>query len=176
MAHPRRRPSHALLEETEGVLQIKTPHIRTPDEIQIRPRPLWPVPPQPQNARLPPTLAPGQTLDLDQDERADHDGQGSPSTLSCVVLDLRVQLGPRPHAHGSVTGVLASVLGGRLGPGARIVALHLRPVATWPSEARGWTGEARIAIEATSCPQTDEDLAWSFLLSLLYLDGIIASD
>ena len=41
VAHPRRRPSHALLEEAEGVLQIETPHIRAPDEVQIRRRPLW---------------------------------------------------------------------------------------------------------------------------------------
>src|SRR5215217_890236 len=120
MAHPRRRPSHALLEETEGVLQIKTPHIRTPDEIQIRPRPLWPVPPQPQNARLPPSLAPGQTLDLDQDERADHDGQGSTSASYLVVLDLGMQLGPRSYAHSSVTVILAAVICGGLGPGTRI--------------------------------------------------------
>ena len=31
VANPRRRPSHALLEEAEGVLQIETPHIRAPD-------------------------------------------------------------------------------------------------------------------------------------------------
>ena len=52
---------------------------------------------------------------------------------------------------------------------------HLRPVAAWPTGTRGWTGEARIAIESTSCPQTDEDLAWSSLQSLLYFDRIIAS-
>ncbi len=32
VAHPRRRPSHALLEEVKGVLQIETPHVRAPDE------------------------------------------------------------------------------------------------------------------------------------------------
>src|SRR5918994_1200102 len=55
--YPRRRPSQALLEEAEGVLQIEAPHVRAPDETQIRRRPLRPVPPQPQDLRLPPTLA-----------------------------------------------------------------------------------------------------------------------
>ena len=91
VAHPRRRPSHALLEEAEGVLQIETPHIRAPDEIQIRPRPLRTVPPQPQDPRLAPTLAAGQPLDLYQDERPDHDGQGPAAAPLLVVLDLRMQ-------------------------------------------------------------------------------------
>ena len=98
------------------MLQIETPHIRAPDEIQIWRRPLRTVPPQPQNPRLPPALLAGQALDLYQDERPDHDGQGPAAAPSCVVLDLRVQLGPRPYAHGSVTGVFADVFGGGLGP------------------------------------------------------------
>src|SRR5215203_3769761 len=65
MANPRRGPSHALLEEAEGVLQVETPDVRTPDEIEVRHHPLRPVPPQPQNPRLPPTLAPWQTLYLE---------------------------------------------------------------------------------------------------------------
>ena len=65
VAHAKGCPSHALLEETEGVLQVKAPHVRAPDEIQIRRRPLRPVPLQPQNPRFPPTLAAGQPLDLD---------------------------------------------------------------------------------------------------------------
>jgi hypothetical protein len=117
VAYPRCRPSHALLEEAEGVFQVETPHIRAPDEIQIRRGSLWPVPPQPQNPRLPPPLAARQPLDLDQDERPDRDRQGPSAAPSCVVVYLRVQLGPRPYVHGSVTGVLAGVLGGGLGPG-----------------------------------------------------------
>ena len=46
-------------------------------------------------------------------------GRGPRAAPSCVVVDLRVQLGPRSHAHASVTGVLAAVLGGGFGPGAR---------------------------------------------------------
>lgn len=112
VAYSQRRPPHGLLEEAEGVLQIETPHIRAPNQIQIRRRPLRPVSPQPQNLWLPPTLAAGQPLDLDQDERADHDGQeGSPTAPSLVVPNLRVQLGPRPNAHPPVYGVLAEVLG-----------------------------------------------------------------
>jgi hypothetical protein len=70
-----------------------------------------------------------------------------------------VQLGPRSHAHRSVTGVLAGVLGGRLGPGARVVALHLRPVATRTTDVHGRIAEAKLAVEATPRPQADEDLA-----------------
>src|SRR5215218_10290856 len=174
VANPRRRPPHALLEEAEGVLQIETPHIRAPDEIQIRRGSLRPVPPQPQHPRLPSTLAAGQALDLDQDERADHDGQGSPTAPPLVVLDLRMQLGPRPHAHRSVTGVLARVLGGRLWPGARVVALHLRPVATGASDVRGRIAVARVAVEATPRPQADEDLARAPFQPPLQLDGVVA--
>jgi hypothetical protein len=39
---------------------------------------------------------------------------------SVVVVDLRMQLGPRSYAHGSVTGILAAVLGRGLGPSTRI--------------------------------------------------------
>ena len=102
VANPRSGPSHALLEEAEGVLQIETSHIRAPDELQIRRRPLRPVPPQPQNPRLPPTLAAGQTLDLDQDERADHEmGRGPrlprPSwfwTFGCSSAHARTRTDP----------------------------------------------------------------------------------
>jgi hypothetical protein len=156
------------------VLQIETPHIRAPEEIQIRRLPLWPMPPQPQNPRLPPTLAAGRALDLHQDERADHDGQGSPTASSLVVLDLRVQPGPRPRAHGSVTGILACVLGGRLGPGARIVALHLVPVATGASDVRGRIAQARVAVEAAPGAQADEDLARAPLELPLHLDRVVA--
>jgi hypothetical protein len=38
-----------------------------------------------------------------------------------------------------------------------------------------WTSEARISVEATPRPQTDEDLARNPLQSLLHLDGIVAS-
>src|ERR671910_1526802 len=107
MANPRNGPSHALLEKAEGVFQVEAPCVRAPDEIQIRHRPLRTVPPQPQHPRLAPPLASGQTLDLDQDERAYHDPQRSPSTLSCVVTHLRVHLGPCPNAHRSVTVIFA---------------------------------------------------------------------
>src|SRR5215218_7778158 len=59
VANPRRRPSHALLEEAEGVLQVEAPYVRAPDEIQIRCRPLRTVPPQPQDPRLAPPLVSG---------------------------------------------------------------------------------------------------------------------
>ena len=149
------------------MLQIETPHIRAPDEIQIRRRPFRPVPPQPQNARFASPLASRQPLDLDQNERADHDGQESSSAPPLVVLDLRVQLGPRSHAHVSVTGILAGVLGGRLGPGARVVARYLGPVATGATDVRRRIAEARVAVEAAPGAQADEDLARAPLQSLL---------
>jgi hypothetical protein len=66
-----------------------------------------------------------------------------------------------------VSGVLADVFGGGLGPGSWIVALHLRPVTTRPPGGGGRTGEARITVEATPSPQTDEDLAGAVLEPLL---------
>src|SRR3990170_4290 len=109
VAHPRRRPSHALLEEAEGVLQVEAPHVRAPEEIEVRLRPLRAVPPQPQNPGLPPALAAGQPLDLHQDERADRYGQGSPAAPPLMVLDLWVQIRPGPHAHRTVAVVFAYV-------------------------------------------------------------------
>jgi hypothetical protein len=47
-------------------------------------------------------------------------------------------------------------------------------MATWPSSGGRWTSEARIGVEATPCPQTDEDLARTFLQPLLHFDGIVA--
>jgi hypothetical protein len=47
-------------------------------------------------------------------------------------------------------------------------------VATRPSGFGGRTSEARIAVEAASCPQTDEYLARAPLESLLHFDGIVA--
>ena len=93
------------------MFQIEAPDVGAPEEIQIRRRPLRPVPPQPKDARLAPTFASGQALDLDQDECAYHDGQWTAAAPSCVVVDLRMHLGPRPNAHGSVPGVLAMMLG-----------------------------------------------------------------
>jgi hypothetical protein len=46
-------------------------------------------------------------------------------------------------------------------------------VAAQPSRFGGRTGEARIAVEAASCPQTDKYLARAPLKSLLHLDGIV---
>src|SRR5215210_2058452 len=86
-----------------------------------------------------------------------------------------MQLRPGAHAHRPVAGVLACVLHGGLWPGARVRALHLRSMATRPSSMGRWISEARIGVEATPRSQTEEDLAWSPLQSLLHLDGIVAS-
>jgi hypothetical protein len=48
-------------------------------------------------------------------------------------------------------------------------------VATRPSSVSRRTSEARIAVEATPGAQTDENLAWSSLKSLLQLHRIVAS-
>jgi hypothetical protein len=77
VANPGRGPSHAPLEEAEGVLRVEAPDVGAPEESQIRPRSFPPVPPWPQNPRLAPPLAAGQPLDLDQDQRPDGQGQGS---------------------------------------------------------------------------------------------------
>src|SRR5215203_5231995 len=66
------------------------------------------------------------------------------------------------------------MLGGRLGPGARVFALHLRPVATRASDVLGWIREARVAVEAPSRSQADEDLAWAPLEPSLDLDRVVA--
>jgi hypothetical protein len=47
-------------------------------------------------------------------------------------------------------------------------------VAARPSGGGEWTGEARITVEAASCPQADEDLARASLKPPLQLDGIVA--
>ena len=67
------------------MLQIETPDVRSPEQIEVRLT--FAVPPQPQNPRLAPPLATGQTLDLHQDERTDHDGQGSATASLLVVPD-----------------------------------------------------------------------------------------
>jgi hypothetical protein len=141
------------------VLQVKAPDVGAPDEIQIWRRPLRPVPPQPQNPRFTPTLASRQPLDLHKDEGADHDGQWTAAAPPLVILDLRVQPGPRPHTHSSVTGVLTAMLGGGFGPGARVRAPHLGPVAPRASDVFGRVREARVAVEAAPGAQADEDLA-----------------
>src|SRR5215208_2396903 len=86
-----------------------------------------------------------------------------------------MHLRPGAHSHRSVTGVLAGVLCGRFGPGAWVFALHLRAVTTWPTSVCGRASEARISVEATPCPQADEDLARSSLQPLLELHRIVAS-
>jgi hypothetical protein len=48
ITHPRCGPPQSLFEEAEGVLQVEAPHVRAPEEIEVRRRPLRPVPPQPQ--------------------------------------------------------------------------------------------------------------------------------
>ena len=67
------------------------------------------------------------------------------------------------------------MLGRGLRPGARVRTLHLRPVATRPAGVGGWTGEARIGVEAPPRPQTDENLARTTLKPLLQLHRIVAS-
>src|SRR3712207_6655533 len=86
-----------------------------------------------------------------------------------------MQVRPGAYAHRSVTSLLARVLRRGLGPGARICALHLRPMATRPPSVGRWTSEARIGVEAASRSQTDKNLARNSLKALLHLDGIVAS-
>jgi hypothetical protein len=47
-------------------------------------------------------------------------------------------------------------------------------MATWPASVCGRAGEVRITVEATTCAQTDENLARATLKPLLQLDGIVA--
>jgi hypothetical protein len=88
-------------------------------------------------------------------------------------MNLRMQVRPGSEANRPVAGIFAHVFCGGLGPGERIIALHLRAVAARHSGFGGRTSEARIAVEAASCPQTDEDLARAPLESLLHFDGIV---
>src|ERR687898_1791075 len=86
-----------------------------------------------------------------------------------------MQLREGPDAHPPVTGIFADVFGGGFGPGARIIALHLRPVTPRPSSASRWAKEARLIVETTSRTQTEEDPARiSPEESLLQLHGIVA--
>ena len=85
-----------------------------------------------------------------------------------------MQVRPGAYAHRPVAGIFAFVLGGGLGPGARVRALDLRPVASRPSGGGGRASEARIGVETAPRPQTDEDLARIPLQPLLQLHGIVA--
>src|SRR5215211_2695148 len=65
------------------------------------------------------------------------------------------------------------MLGGRFGPGARIIALHLRSVATRTSDVFRRVAQARVAVEAAPRPQADEDLARTSLEPSLHLDRVV---
>src|SRR5215211_147910 len=174
VAHARGGPSERLLEKPEGVLQVEAPYVGAPEEIEVRRCTLRPVPPQPQNPWLAPPLASRQPLDLHKDERPDHDWQGTTAAPPLMVLDLGVHLCPRSHAHRSVTGVLADVLGGGRGPGQGVRALHLGPVAARTSDVRGRVAETGVAVEAASRPQPHEYLARAPFESSLQFDGVVA--
>jgi hypothetical protein len=66
------------------------------------------------------------------------------------------------------------MLGGGLGSGARVFALHLGPVARRASDVLRRVAQARIAVEASPGTQTEEDLARTSFKSVLHLDGIVA--
>ena len=158
MAHAGGRPSERLLEEAEGMLQIEAPGVGEPEEFQIGVGPLGAVPPQPQDARRAPPLAAGQPLDLHQHQRPDDDRGGTTAAASFVRLHFWWILRPGAHAHLPVARVLAVMLGGGLGPGAWVRALHLRSVPTRPSGGCWMSAETRISVEAAPRPQADEDL------------------
>src|SRR5215212_1948065 len=111
------------------MLQVEASHVSSPDELEVRFS--LTMPPQPQNARLAPPLAPGQSLELYQHDRPDHDGQRSAATTAFMRPDLRMHLRPGTHAHRPVAGVLACVLRGGLWPGARIRTLHPNTSHLW---------------------------------------------
>ena len=156
--------------------EIEASRVGAPEQAQIRLRPLGAIPPQPQNPRLSPSLATGQPLHLHQNQRPHHDRQRtSAATSSFMRADLWVQLRPSPHAHRPVAAILACVLVVGIGPGARIVALHLRSVSTRSTDVRGRFGEARVAVEATPGAQADENLARTApLQALLQLHRVVA--
>src|SRR5215210_1432400 len=85
-----------------------------------------------------------------------------------------MHLRPGTHSHRPIAAVLTCVLGGGLRPGARILAIHLRPVTPRPASVGTRASEARIGVEAAPGPQTDEDLARTSLKPLLQLHGIVA--
>jgi hypothetical protein len=70
------------------MLQVETPGVRPPEEIEIGFS--LTMPPQPQNPRFSPPLAAGQPLDLYQHKRPDHDGQRPAATTAFVRPDLRM--------------------------------------------------------------------------------------
>lgn len=174
VAHAGGVPSEGLLEEAEGVLQVKASDVSFPEQAEIRSHSLWAGPPQPQLLRLAPPLTSGQPFDLHQNERTNHDRQGSAAAPAFVRPDFGVHLLPSSHAHSTVAGVLAFVLYGGFGPGLWIGALHLRSVAAWPSGVGGRLGEARIGVEAAARSQADKDLAWTSFQPLLELHGVVA--
>ncbi len=72
-----------------------------------------------------------------KDERTDHYGQRAAAITAFVDSHLRMHLGEGSDAHRPVGGVLACVLSRGFGPGARVLALHRRAVATWSAGEGG---------------------------------------
>jgi hypothetical protein len=76
--NPRRGPPERLLEETDSVLQVETPHVCPPQEIQIR----LPVSGEPEPELLRLAALPRKLANLDQDHGAPHDGRRLASVAS----------------------------------------------------------------------------------------------
>ena len=94
-----------------------------------------------------------QPLDLDQDEHpADH-RPGTPTAPGRMVLGLRMHVGPGPHPHLTILGMLLTVLRRRRPPSARGVAGEFLPMASRPTGAQLLLG---IGVEAPPAPQPDQ--------------------
>src|SRR4051794_13568602 len=132
VADARGGPVEGLLAEAVGVLQVEAVDVRSPEDGEVgRTRA---APPQPE--LLGDAGLARQPLDLDQHQGAVDDGPGTPTAPSGMVLRLRVHVGPRPHPHRPVLGMLLAVLHGRRPPAGGVVAGQLPPMTTRATGAR----------------------------------------
>ena len=142
--------------------RIETPHIRAPDEVRLRRRPLRPVPHHSHKTR--------------GSRRPSPRGRRSTSTRMSVPTTMgRGPRLPRPPRFWTFGRILAhartrtfpcpasSQAYSAEGSGPRCSdhrrTSHLRPVARRASDVRWRIAGARIAVEATPGARTDEDLA-----------------
>ena len=160
-ARPRPDPAERLLQKSEGLLQVGAAAVPAPQDVQVhggrRPRRVarrrGGLPPQPDDVgRAPPG---GPAADLQTDDGPVGQAPGAPVLPHDARPHgaARVGVEPRPGTHRHLAGGLvgAVALGGRGGPGGRVVADERGPVPprAAPRVRRGpGGGEPAVAVAA----------------------------
>jgi hypothetical protein len=170
MAHSWGGPPQTLFEKAEGMLQIEAPHVRPPEQVQLRLSRT--VPPQPQLLGLSTPLAAWQAAYLHQHKRAPNDGARAAGSACGMILDFGVQPRPSAHAHHPISHIFAAMFCGGCRPSVRLLCVQLRTVAGLTSCPSRWE---RIGVEAAPGPQPHEDLRPASLKALLQPHRVVAS-